>query len=113
LIVLERIYTALGELIWLLRIMIQVFSDDELRKLLKETGYILNIDFPTRTATIHETACQHADPDAPSGVKPSRKVKKKTGEFWYSKSQDELLQKMEESPTVRRYRIIHCAVCNP
>lgn len=93
--------------------MIRVFSDDELRKLLKETGYILNIDFPKRIATIHETTCQHADPDAPSGVKPSSKAHRKTGELWYSKHQDELLRKVDESPTIRRYRIIHCAACNP
>jgi hypothetical protein len=93
--------------------MIQVFSDDELRKLLKETGFILNIDFPTRTATIHETTCRCADLDAPSGVKPSSKVQNKTGEFWYSRHQDELLRKVEESPKIRRYRIINCAVCHP
>jgi len=92
---------------------VQVFTDEGLKKLLKETGFILNVDYPTKDVKVHRTGCPYANPDNPRGVKPSSKALNRTGEFWYSKNRHEILQKAEEVANTRKFNVTFCAICNP
>jgi hypothetical protein len=93
--------------------LIQITTDEKLRKLLRETGFLLNVDYPTRDVKVHRTSCSYADPDNPVGVKPSSKTLNKTGEFWYSENRKEILQKAEELANIRKFNMTFCAICNP
>jgi hypothetical protein len=93
--------------------LIQITTDEKLKKLLRETGFVLNVDYPTRDAKLHRTYCSHANPDNPTGIQPSRKTLNKTGEFWYSEDREEILQKAEELAGIGKLNVTFCAKCNP
>ena len=64
--------------------LIEVTSDQQLEKLLSTSGFLVNVDYPTKDVTLHMISCRYCDPSSPVGVKPSSKRLNNTGEFWYS-----------------------------
>jgi hypothetical protein len=93
--------------------LIQITTDEKLKKLFSESGFILNVDYPTRDVKLHRTKCQYANPDNARGMKPSSKASNQTGEFWYSKNRTELVQKADEFRRKRKFRFAFCSECNP
>jgi hypothetical protein len=91
----------------------KIISDDQLKKLLSTSGFLVNIDYPTRDVKLHRIYCKYCNPGLSIGVKPSSKVLNKTGEFWYSKKRDEADSKAEEIARGKGYKYSLCAVCNP
>ncbi len=93
--------------------LIQVATDEKLKKLLGEGGFILNVDYPTRDTKLHRISCPHANPDNPVGIHPSSKTLNKTGEFWYSENRDEILQKARDLTSIMKSHLTCCVRCNP
>jgi hypothetical protein len=92
---------------------IQIFTDEELKKFLSESGFILNVDYLTRDVKLHRIKCQYVNPDSARGMKPSSKTSNQTGEFWYSKNRTELVQKADEFRRKRKFGFALCSECNP
>jgi hypothetical protein len=91
----------------------EIISDDQLKKLLSTSGFLVNIDYPTRDAKLHRIDCKYCNPGLSIGVKPSSKILNKTGEFWYSEKRDEADSKAEEIACRKGYKYSLCAVCHP
>ncbi len=66
--------------------LIEVTNDQQLRKLLSTSGFLVNVDYPTKYVTLHMISCRYCDPKSSVGVKPSSKRLNNTGEFWYSEN---------------------------
>jgi hypothetical protein len=92
---------------------VQVLTDEELKKLLEETGFIINVDYPTKDVKVHRISCPRVNPDKPGGAKPSSKTLNKTGKFWYSENHNEILQKAKEVANTRKFKVALCIICNP
>jgi hypothetical protein len=92
---------------------VQIFTDEELKKLLRETGFVLNVDYPTKDIIVHRTSCKHVNPVNPNGIRPSSKSSNNTGEFWYSNSREDILRKVREISQARRLKLRFCRVCDP
>jgi hypothetical protein len=93
--------------------LIEITGDGELKRLLGiEYGFLLNVDYPTRIATVHEISCRFCDPESAGGMKPSSKKENETGELWFSNTSKPILEKAEEFST-KGYTITYCEECKP
>jgi hypothetical protein len=92
---------------------VKISTDEELKNLLRETGFILNVDYPTKDVIVHRTSCKHVNPDNPKGIQPSNKTSNNTGEFWYSNSREDILRKVREISQARKLKLRFCSVCDP
>ncbi len=91
----------------------EIITDEQLIKLLATTGYLVNVDYPTKEVKLHTIDCMFSDPISTIGVKPTSKRSNKTGEFWYSESFEEANSKAEEIARKRGYHYSLCPICNP
>lgn len=91
----------------------EISNDEKLKKLLPVTGFLVNVDYPTKDVKLHRIDCKYCDPSSSVGVKPSSKRLNKTGEFWYSDNRDEANSKAEEIASKKGYSYSLCAICNP
>ena len=91
--------------------LLQVNSDEELANLRKKDGYAINVDYPTSEVKLHSSSCRYTDPELPNGMKPSSKKERNTGEFWFSKSLDEAIDKGQNIATQHRYHFSRCPIC--
>ena len=94
-------------------LLIEVFDDAHLRKLVSDRGFLLNVDYPTRNVKLHRIDCVLCNPDNPVAVRPSSKRKNKTGEFWFSDKRQEVNSKAIEVTEKRGYRYSFCLKCKP
>ena len=92
--------------------LIQILSDEQLIKLYTESGYLVAVDFTKNEVKLHTIDCMLADPISSVGVKPSKAIENKTGEFWYSKDENETKNKAKEVSESRQYSFIICPICN-
>jgi hypothetical protein len=95
------------------RLLIEVFDDEHLKKLLSDSGFLLNIDYPTRNVKLHRITCMHCNPDNSVAVKPSTKRENKTGEIWFSDKRKEANSKAIEISEKRGFRYSFCLTCKP
>jgi hypothetical protein len=93
--------------------LIEVFDDEHLKKLLSDSGFLLNIDYPTENIKLHRITCMHCNPDNSLAVKPSSKRRNRTGEIWYSEKREEADSKAIEVSKKRGYRYSFCHRCKP
>ncbi len=93
--------------------LIEVASDEQLIALLSTTGFLVNVDYPTKKVKLHKINCRYCDPQNPFGVKPSNKRLKETGEFWFSDNRNETHSKAEEIASKRGYTYSFCPICKP
>jgi ribosomal protein L40E len=94
--------------------LIEVLDDEHLKKkLFSNSGFLVNVDYPTKDVKLHRIHCRHCNPENPVAVKPSSKRQNKTGEFWYSDNRQEANSKATEIATKRGYKYAVCAHCNP
>jgi hypothetical protein len=94
-------------------LLIEVFDNEHLKKLISDRGFLLNIDYPTKNVKLHRITCMHCNPDNPLSVEPSSKRKNKTGEIWYSDERQEANSKAMEVSKKRGYRYSFCLRCKP
>ena len=94
-------------------LLIEVFDDADLRKLISGRGFLLNVDYPTRNVKQHRITCVHCYPDNALAVNPSSKRQSKTGEFWYSDRRQEADSKAIEISRKRGCRYSFCLKCQP
>jgi hypothetical protein len=93
--------------------LIEITGDGELKRLLEiEHGFLVDIDYPTKTATVHKISCRFCDPEKDGGMKPSSKKENATGEFWFSNTSKPILKKADELNT-KGYTITYCEACKP
>jgi hypothetical protein len=64
-------------------LLIEVFNDERLEKLISNDGFLLNVNYPTKNVKLHRLACLVCNPNSLISVKPSSKKQKKTGGIWY------------------------------
>ena len=83
--------------------LIEVTSDQQLEKLLSTSGFLVNVDYPTKDVKLHMISCKYCDPSSIVGVKPSGKRLNNTGEFWYSDNPFEANSKAKEIAVKRGY----------
>jgi hypothetical protein len=93
--------------------LIEVFDDEHLRRLISNSGFLLNVDYPTKNVKLHRIACLICNPNSAIAVKPSSKKHNKTGEFWYSDSRQEADSKAVEFSKRSGYRYSFCLSCKP
>lgn len=91
----------------------EIISDEQLIKLYTESGFLVAVDYTKNEVRLHTVDCMLADPISTIGIKPSKSISNKTGEFWYSKDRDEIISKAEEIATKKNYENIKCPICNP
>ena len=91
----------------------EVLDDEHLKKLLPNSGFLLNIDYPTKNVKLHRITCNNCNPKNSAGVKPSSKRRNKTGEFWYSDNHHEAYSKAVEISKKRGYKYSSCLRCKP
>jgi hypothetical protein len=96
-----------------MKLLTEITTDEHLEKLLPTTGFLVNVDYPTRDVKLHKIHCKYCNPSSSIGVKPSSKRLNKTGEFWYSNNRNEANSKAEEISSKRGYNYSLCAICNP
>ena len=94
-------------------LLVEVFDNEHLKKLLSDSGFLLNIDYPTRNVKLHRITCIHCNPDNSVAVKPSSKRHDKTGEIWYSDKREEANSKAIEVSEKRGFRYSFCLKCKP
>jgi len=94
-------------------LLIEVFNDEQLKELILNRGFLLNVDYPTRDVKLHKITCSNCNPKSSIGVKPSSKRQNKTGEFWYSVNRQEAISKAIEISKKRGYRYSFCLKCKP
>ena len=94
-------------------LLIEIITDEQLIKLYTTPGYLVAVDYLKEEAKLHTVDCMLADPISTVGVKPSKARKDRTGEFWFSESQDEAKLKAEEVAREKRYKYSICPICNP
>jgi hypothetical protein len=94
-------------------LLIEVVDDEHLKKLISNSGFLLNIDYPTKNVKLHKITCVHCNPDNSLAVKPSSKRQNKTGEIWFSDSRQEADSKAIEIIKKRGYQYTMCSRCNP
>jgi hypothetical protein len=90
----------------------KIVNDDQLIKLYTEGGHLVAADYPKKEVKLHTIDCMLADPISTVGVKPSKAMENKTGEFWYSKDRDEAISKAEEIAKNKGYTYIVCPICD-
>lgn len=90
----------------------KIVSDEELIKLYTEGGYLIAVDYDKKEIKLHTIDCMLADPISSVGVKPTKVRETKTGEFWYSKQDNEVNLKAEEIVKQKGYSFIICPICN-
>ena len=91
---------------------IEITGDEELKRLLGiDCGFFLNVDYPTKLVTVHMLNCRLCDPENDEGIKPSRKKGNKSGEFWFSNRQTQIISKVKEFRE-KGYSINLCTICN-
>ncbi|PVX25398.1 MAG: hypothetical protein CW691_04745 [Candidatus Bathyarchaeum sp.] len=90
----------------------EIVSDEQLIKLYTEDGYLIAVDYPKSEVKLHTIDCMLADPISSIGVKPTKALENKTGEFWYSKERSEANSKAEEIAKQKGYAYIVCPICN-
>jgi len=93
--------------------LIEVFDDEHLRRLISNSGFLLNVDYPTKNVKLHRIACVVCNPNNSIAVKPSSKKQNKTGEFWYSDNRQEAYFKAVEFSKRSGYRYSLCLSCKP
>jgi hypothetical protein len=93
--------------------LIEVFDDEHLRRLISNSGFLLNVDYPTKNVKLHRIACLICNPKSAVAVKPSSKKQNKTGEFWYSDSRQEADSKAVEFSKRSGYKYSFCLTCKP
>ena len=93
--------------------LIEVFDDEQLKNLLSDSGFLLNIDYPTKNIKLHKITCIHCNPDNSVAVKPSSKRQGKTGEIWYSDKRQGVNSKAIEVSEKRGFRYSFCLKCKP
>jgi hypothetical protein len=94
-------------------LLIEVSSNEHLKRLLSDSGFLLNIDYPTRNVKLHRITCTHSNPDNSVAVKPSSKRQDRTGEIWYSDKRKEANSKAIEVSKKRGFRYSFCHKCKP
>ena len=93
--------------------LIEITGDGELKRLLGiECGFLLNVDYPTKIARLHNIGCRFCNPNNPGGMRPSSKKENARGEFWFSNNSKPIFEKAEEFKT-KSYTIAYCKVCKP
>ena len=97
----------------LFELLTEISNDEQLKKLLSATGFLVNVDYPTKDVKLHRIDCKYFDPSSSIGVKPTSKRLSNTGEFWYSDNRNEANSKAEEVAGKRGYYYSLCVVCNP
>ena len=94
-------------------VLIKILDNKQLKTLLNKKGYLVNIDYPTKDAKLHEISCRFCNPDDPQGVQPTSKSDTNNGEFWFSDSRNEAVQKAKDIASEKGYRYSLCGICNP
>jgi hypothetical protein len=84
---------------------------EELANLRRKEGYVVNVDYPTKDVKLHHSDCRYADTKRRDDMKPSSKKERNTGEFWFTESFDEAVDKGQNIATQRRYRFSTCPFC--
>ena len=93
--------------------LIEITGDGELKRLLGiEYGFLLNVDYPTKTARVHKISCRFCDPENAGGMKPSSKKENESGELWFSNTSKPIIKKAEEF-NAKGYTTTYCKTCKP
>jgi hypothetical protein len=94
-------------------LLIEVFDDEDLKKLITNGGFLLNFDYPIKNVKLHRITCRHCNPDNSVAVKPSSRRQNKSGEFWYSDNRQEAISKAIKISKRRGHRYSLCLRCKP
>lgn len=94
-------------------LLIEVFDDENLKKLISNGGFLLNFDYPIKNVKLHRITCRLCNPDNSVAVKPSSKRQNKIGEYWYSDNRQEAISKAIKISKKRGYRYSFCLRCKP
>ena len=90
----------------------QVETDEQLIELYTKGGFLVAVNYPKNEIKLHTIDCMLADPISSVGVKPTKAIESKTGEFWYSKERSEINSKAEKIAEEKSYKYIICPICN-
>jgi hypothetical protein len=75
----------------------EIISDDQLKKLPSTSGFLVNIDYPTRDVKLHRIDCKYCNPGLSIGIKPSARYLTKPENSGIQKNAIKLIQKQKRS----------------
>ena len=73
----------------------RICSDEELSATRISEGFVINMDYVTKTVVLHRASCPYCDVKRIMGMRPTSKTERGDGEYWFSENEDEATKKCQ------------------